>query len=105
MDLNYSEDLVGFVIRESGIGLQEWSIFAESSDSLIKQPPVEGVNPFTGKPHLYTSNRYWVTNGNEEVGIACWEEAECIGIAGDLRDLDSFVSELCSAFDARYEEV
>lgn len=101
--IDYNRQLLGFVVRETGISQADWIAFASSSTELRKQPPREGLNPFTRKPMLYHSSNFFLVVGNKQVGLVTWEEAECIGVAGIKEEVAPFIARLCEAFHATFE--
>jgi hypothetical protein len=103
--IDYNRQLLGFVVRDGGISHEAWWAFASSSPWLRKQPPVEGINPFTQRPHYFSNSNFVVTDGAEHVGLLAWEESECVGVAGEEPALRSVIASLCEAFDAQFEPI
>jgi len=101
--IDYNRQHLGFVVRDRGIAHSDWIAFASSNPELRKQPPLEGVNPFTRQPMLYHHSNYFVVVDDKPVGLVAWEEAECVGIAGIKEEMAPFIARLCEAFDARFE--
>lgn len=104
-DVDYNRDLRGFLEREGGISLSEWLAFADNEGLLEKVPPTKGVNPFTQRPCDYHNNNYYVVVCGKRVGLVCWEDSECLGVAGHGRDVDDFIAKLSSCINARFQPI
>jgi hypothetical protein len=103
--IDYNRQLLGFLVRDRGISHEAWLAFASSSPWLRKQPPIEGVNPFTRLPNHFSYSNFVVVDGAESVGLLAWEEAECVGVAGEEVALRTVIVSLCETFDAQFEPI
>lgn len=104
-NIDYSQQLLGFVVREAGIAQSEWLAFASSSPAFRKTPSKMGTNPFTRQPLEFRNANYFYVEDGSIVGLVAWEEAECIGVAGDAATLSPLVSLLCEMFQAKFEPI
>jgi hypothetical protein len=105
VNIDYNRDLLGFIVRENGISLEAWSKTTYAITELIKQPPGEGINPFTKEPMLLPNNNFLIVVENETVGLAGWEDSECIGIAGDGKKIAPYITVLCDILGAKFEAI
>ncbi len=103
--IDYNEQLIGFLVRDGGIGLGEWRALIENDARFVKKPPSRGVNPFTGKPHDYRNTSYEIVLDGDVVGLACWEQAESVGLAGRRDALKSMIVDYCGKMSATFEDV
>ena len=101
--IDYNRQHLGFVVRDTGISHSDWVAFASSNPELRKQPPLDGINPFTRLPTLYHNSNFFFIVDDKPVGLVAWEDAECIGIAGIKEKMAPFIKRVCEAFGARFE--
>ncbi len=104
-EIDYTEQLLGFIVRESGIPLTAWVALAEGDARLIKQPPSVANHPFLGRMMMFRSNNYCLEADGRPIGLLVWEQSECLGVAGRRQDLAPIISDVCSAFGARFQAV
>ena len=103
-DIDYNNELIGFVESDKGISLESWSNHASANIALVKKPPVKIKNPFTGEPVLVESTAYSLMKENKEIGLFVWEEGEFIGVAGNFEILEPEIKNLCLNFGAKFEK-
>jgi hypothetical protein len=103
--IDYNRQLLGFVVRDSAISQVEWVAFASSHPAFRKEPPVNGINPFTRQPMQFRNTNFTFVQEGRVVSLVVWEEAECIGVAGDAVASTSLISLLCDTFHARFEAI
>jgi hypothetical protein len=101
--IDYNWQLLGFVVRDSAISQTEWVAFASSHPAFRKEPPVTGINPSSRQPMQFRNTNFTFVQDDRIVSLVVWEEAECIGVAGDAVASTSVISLLCEAFHARFE--
>jgi hypothetical protein len=104
-NIDYSRQLLGFVVPDRAISQTEWVAFASSHPGFRKEPPVTGINPFTRQPLQFRNTNYTFVQEERIVSLVVWEDAECIGVAGDAVASASLIALLCEAFDARFEAI
>jgi hypothetical protein len=104
-NIDYSRQLLGFVVRDPAISQTEWVAFASSHPAFRKEPPVTGINAFTRQPLQFRNTNYTFVQAERIVSLVVWEDAKCIGVAGDAVASASLISLLCEAFHARFEAV
>jgi hypothetical protein len=102
-NIDYNRQLLGFVVRDWAISQTEWVAFASSHPAFRKQSPVIGGNPFTHEPMEFHNTNFAFVQEDRIVCLVVWEEAECIGVAGDAVASASLISLLCETFHARFE--
>jgi hypothetical protein len=93
--VDYSQQHLGYLVRDGGISLPDWLDFASTVPELKKKPPRSVINPLTQKPILWSNGAYDILKAEVAVGLAVWEQSGCIGIAGNMPALDTFVARLC----------
>jgi hypothetical protein len=103
--IDYNRQLLGFVVRDSAISQAEWVAFASSHPAFRKEPPAAGINPFTRQPIDFRNTNFTFVQEERIVSLVVWEEAECIGVAGNAVAAASLISLLCDTFHARFEAV
>jgi hypothetical protein len=101
--IDYNRQLLGFVVRDSAISQAEWVAFASSHPAFRKEPPVSGIDPFNRQPMQFRNTNFAFVQEGRIVSVLAWEEAECIGVAGDAVASTSLISLLCDTFHARFE--
>ena len=104
-NIDYSRQLLGFIVRDRAISQTEWVAFASSHPAFRKEPPVTGINPFTRQPLQFRNTNYTFVQEERMLSLVVWEDAECIGVAGDAVGSAPLISLLCEAFHARFEAV
>jgi hypothetical protein len=69
-------DLLGKIEPDAGVGSgkAEWHHVIDAHPQLSRGQAKEGINPFDGKPHLYTANPYAaaVMIDGRDVGAIDW---------------------------------
>ncbi len=102
-EIDYTEQLLGFITRRTGIPLFAWQNFAEGDARLIKETPSVAPHPFQGRTMAFRSNNYYLEAAGRPVGLLVWEQSQCLGVAGRREDLSQIISDLCSALGARFQ--
>jgi hypothetical protein len=103
-DIDYNEELIGFIESDKGISLESWVNHAGKNETLVKKSPIIIKNPFTGEPVLVESTAYSLMKENKEIGLFVWEEGEFIGVAGNYENLEPEIKNLSQIFGARFEK-
>lgn len=103
--IDYNLQLLGFVVRDPAISQAEWVAFAASHPAFRKEPAVVGVNPFTRQPLEFRNTNFTFVQEGRTVSLAVWEDAECIGVAGDEAASAVLIALLYDTFHARFEAV
>src|SRR5688500_10509142 len=103
--IDYNRQLLGFVVRDCAISQAEWVAFASSHPAFRKEPPVNGINPFTRQQMKFGNTNFIFVQEDRIVSLVAWEEAGCLGVAGDAAASTSLTSLLCDTLHARFEAI
>lgn len=106
-NIDYNNDLLGFITHENGITSEDWGSLAKRCDFLVERVRRRtGINPFTGEETEFKPARsHVIVKDGKEVGLFAWEAANAVGVAGLYQEIEPQIEKLCEACGGRFEKV